>query len=129
MTKTHCRNYKLACSILDQKFGYLTEADPSECCNIRPFFDHVAQFSPTSTLSLLFKTRIVWGVAAVAGFETLQTRKSPSAVCVTSMSDFCFAEDACHARLTIGEGARDVDKVCRMVKVGCSAAINMDPLR
>lgn len=43
------------------------------------------------------------------------------------MSDFCFGEDACHARLVIGDGARGVGSVCRMVKDGCSATSKIDP--
>jgi len=51
------------------------------------------------------------GVSAVGGFATLQTRRSPSEVCVANMSDFCFDEEACQANVTIGDGARDVVKV------------------
>jgi hypothetical protein len=43
------------------------------------------------------------------------------------MSDFCFEEEACHVRDTIGEGAREVVNVCRMVKDGCNAARRMEP--
>jgi hypothetical protein len=68
------------------------------------------------------------GGSAVGGFETLQTLRSPSAVCVASMSDFCFDDEACHVRFTIGEGARDVVSVWRIVKAGCNAANNMEPL-
>ena len=102
---------------------------PSECCRIRPFFDHAAQFSPGSTLSLCFNTRIIVGDADFAGLAMLHTRRSPSNVCVASISDFCFAEEACHARLTIGDGALEVVNVCNMVKVGCKDTIKIDPLR
>ena len=100
---------------------------PSEYCTILPFFDQAIQFKPGSTLSLFFKTRMTLGVSAVAGFDTLQTRRSPSEVCVASISDFCLVDEACHAKLTIGEGARDVDNVCKMVKEGCKATSSMDP--
>lgn len=71
-----------------------------------------------STLSLLFKIRIVFGVSAVGGFEILHTRRSPSEVWVASMSDFCLVEEACHDKFAIGEGARGVVSVCKMVKLG-----------
>ena len=66
-------------------------------------------------------------MSAVGGFATLHTRRSPSVVCVASMSDFCFVDDACHARCAIGDGPREVDSVCRMVNEGCNATINIDP--
>lgn len=66
---------------------------------------------------------------SVAGvFETLQTRKSPSEVCVASISVFCFEEDPCHASPVIGDGPLEVLRVCNMVN-GCSVAIRMEPLR
>ena len=102
---------------------------PSEYCNILPFFDHAIQLSPGPRLSLLFRIRIVFGASAVGGLETLQTRKSPSEVCVANISDFCLDDDACHARLTIGEGAREVVKVCKIVKEGCKATTRIDPFR
>lgn len=102
---------------------------PSEYWIILPFFDHASQLKPGSTLSLLFKIRIGFGDSAVGGFETLHTRRSPSEVCVASMSDFCFVDDACHARLTMGEGARGVVKVCKMVKAGCRATIKIEPFK
>jgi hypothetical protein len=68
------------------------------------------------------------GGSAVAGFDTLQTLRSPSAVWVASMSDFCFEDEACHVNVTIGEGARDVVKVCRIVNDGCNAASKIEPL-
>ena len=70
---------------------------------------------------------MVVGGADFAGFAILHTRKSPSNVCVASMSDFCLAEEACHARLTIGEGALAVVNVCKMVKAGCNDTIRIDP--
>lgn len=102
---------------------------PSEYWTILPFFDHASQLRPGSTLSVLLRTRIVLGDSAVGGFETPQTRKSPSEVCVASISDFCFVEDACHAKFTIGEGARAVVKVCKIVKEGCKATIRIDPFK
>lgn len=80
-------------------------------------------------MSLCFKLLIVFGVSRLAGLETLQTRRSPSAVWVASISDFCFEDDECHANVTIGDGAREVVKVCKGVKEGCRVAINIDPLR
>ena len=100
---------------------------PSEYCKILPFLDHAIQFRPGSTLSLLFRTRMTLGVSAVGGLAILHTLKSPSKLCIANMSDFCFADEACHARFTIGEGARDVDNVCKMVKDGCRATIRIDP--
>ena len=72
---------------------------------------------------------MVVGVADFAGFAILHTLRSPSNVCVTSMSDFCLADEACHARLTIGDGALAVVNVCRMmnVDVGCRDTIKIDP--
>jgi hypothetical protein len=43
------------------------------------------------------------------------------------MSDFWREEEACHDSVTIGDGALDVVKLCKMVKRGCSFAINSDP--
>lgn len=106
-----------------------SQAYPSENCRILPFFDHANQLRPDSTLSLLFKIRMVFGDSAVGGLETLHTRKSPSDVCVANISDFCLVDDACHARFTIGEGARGVVKVCKMVKAGCRATIKIEPFR
>ena len=102
---------------------------PSECCMTLPFFDHPHQWSPGSTLSLLLRIRIVFGISAAGGFATLHTRRSPSNVCETSISDFCLVDEACQARLTIGDGARAVVRVCRMVNVGNSETIKIDPLR
>jgi hypothetical protein len=45
------------------------------------------------------------------------------------MSDFCREDDACHARVAMGEGCSEVVvSVCKIVKEGDSAAINTDPL-
>lgn len=70
---------------------------------------------------------MVFGCSAVGGFETLQTRRSPSIVWEANISDRCFVDDACHDRFTIGEGARGVVNVWRMVKEGCKATIKMEP--
>lgn len=45
------------------------------------------------------------------------------------MSVFCLEEDPCHAIPVIFEGARDVVKVCNIVKAGLRVAINIEPLR
>ena len=90
---------------------------PSEYCRTLPFFDHAHQCWPGSVLSLRFKIRIVFGDSAIGGLETLHIRRSPSIVCEANMSDFCFVDEACQAKLTIGEGARWVVRVWRMVKL------------
>ena len=100
---------------------------PSEYCKILPFLDHAIQFKPGSMLSLLLRTRMTLGVSAVGGLAMLQTLRSPSKLCIANISDFCLVDEACHAKLTIGEGARDVDSVCKMVKDGCKATIRIDP--
>ena len=100
----------------------------SEYCTIRPFLDHVIQLGPGAGASARFRTRITLGASPVGGFATLQTLKSPSEVCVASMSDFCFVEEACQARFAMGEGPLDVVRVCNMVKAGCSAAKRIEPL-
>lgn len=107
--------------------GYGTH--PSEYCIILPFLDQANQLSPDSTLSLLFRIRIVFGVSAVGGFEILHTRRSPSEVCVANMSDFCLVEEACHAKFAIGEGARGVVSVCKIVNVGCRDTIRIEPFK
>lgn len=43
------------------------------------------------------------------------------------MSDFCFDDEACHVNETIGEGPLDVVRVWRIVKVGWSAVMRIDP--
>ena len=103
-------------------------AYPSENCTIRPFLAQVIQLRPGKNLSDLFRTRITRGTSAEGGFATLQTRRSPSAVWVANMSDFCLVEDACHVRVAIGDGPREVDKVCRIVNDGVKPARRTDPL-
>jgi len=56
-------------------------------------------------------------------------RRSPSAVCAASISDFCFDEEPCHASALKGDGARVVLKVCKIVNEGCNAAMRMEPFR
>lgn len=95
---------------------------------MRPFLDHASQFGPGMAFSLLFKTRTTLAESLLEGdFAMLQTRRSPSCVCVASMSDFCREEEACHARVTIGDGALEVVKLCNIVNRGCSEAINKLP--
>lgn len=57
----------------------------------------------------------------------LQTRRSPAAVCVASISNFCLEEDPCHAKPVIGDGSLEVWRVYKMVKECCMVAIIMDP--
>lgn len=71
--------------------------------------------------------RIVFGVSAVGGFDTLQTRRSPSHVWEANISDFCLDDEACQASETMGEGERWVVRVCKMVKLGCKVARRMVP--
>ena len=94
---------------------------------ILPFFDHAIQFAPDSELSPRFRTLMVFGTSAPAGLAILHTRKSPSALCTANISDLCLEEEACQARPTMGDGAREVDRVCKMVKFGSSVAISSDP--
>lgn len=94
---------------------------------MRPFFDHANQHSPGVTLSDLLRIRITLGGSVCGAFATLQTRRSPSAVCVASISDFCLDDDPCHDKAVIGEGALGDVSVCRIVKDGCSAAIMIEP--
>ena len=72
---------------------------------------------------------MIFGASAVGGFPTLQTLRSPSDVWIANISDLCLAEDACHAKLAIGEGARGAGSVCRMVKAGLKETSNIDPFR
>jgi len=43
------------------------------------------------------------------------------------MSDFWRDDEACHAKVTMGDGPRDVVKLCKMVNLGWSVAINSEP--
>lgn len=93
-------------------------AHPSRYCTILPFFDQAINLGSADVESVLFKILMTRGVSLPGGFATLQTLRSPFADCVANMSDFCFDEEACHANVTIGDGPRDVVRVCKMVKVG-----------
>lgn len=57
----------------------------------------------------------------------LQTRRSPSCVWVASISDFWRDEDACQAKVTIGDGPLEVVRLWRIVNLGCKAAIRSEP--
>lgn len=63
----------------------------------------------------------------VGDLAMLQTRRSPSFVCVASMSDFWREEEACHANVTMEDGPLDVVKLWRIVNLGCRAAIRSEP--
>lgn len=79
---------------------------------MRPLRDHEIQVLPGKNFgSGRLSTRITLGGSVVGGLDTLHTLKSPSAVCVASMSDFCLEEDACQVSDVIGEGALDVVSV------------------
>ena len=95
---------------------------------MRPFFDHPIQFGPSDRFSDLFKIRTTLaGSSTLYDFATLHTRKSPLYVCVDNMSDFWRDDDACHDNVTMGEGERDVVRLWRIVKRGCSVAMSRDP--
>lgn len=96
-------------------------------CNIFPFLDQAIHCGPEAAASDRFKTRMVRGGSFSAGFETLQTFKSPFNACVANMSDFCFDDDACHDKLIKGDGLREIVSVCRMLKVGWSVASRTVP--
>lgn len=69
------------------------------------------------------------GVSCCPVLGTLQTLRSPSAVCVASISVFCFDDEPCQARQVILDGALEVVRVCNIVKAGCSVATSIEPLR
>lgn len=89
--------------------------------------DHAIHFGPEEYGSDLLRALITLGDSVPGGFGTLQTLRSPSDVCEASISDFCFDDDACQAKLTIGDGPLAVVSVCKMVNVGCNVAIKIDP--
>lgn len=70
---------------------------------------------------------MMFGASVCGYFDTLQTLRSPSAVCVASMSVFCFDEDPCHASPVIFAGDLDVLRVCRIVNDGWSVAMSIEP--
>lgn len=69
------------------------------------------------------------GGSECACFGTLHTLRSPSDVCVASISVFCFDDEPCHARPVIRAGDRFVFNVCIIVKEGCNVAISIEPFR
>lgn len=86
---------------------------------MRPFFDQPSQFGPDWKFSDRFRTRTTFAVSLLVGdFAMLHTRRSPSLVWDASISDFCLELDACHANVTIGDGARDVVRLCNIVNLG-----------
>jgi len=48
-------------------------------------------------------------------------------VWTANMSDFCRDDEACHARVTIGDGALEVLRLWRIVKRGWRVATSNDP--
>ncbi len=67
------------------------------------------------------------GSSLLYDLDTLHTRRSPSFVCEASISDFCLDEEACQARLKIGDGPLEVVRLCRIVNLGWSVAIKREP--
>lgn len=61
---------------------------------------------------------MILGVSPPDCFGTLQTLKSPSEVCVASMSVFCFDDDPCQASPVIRAGDLVVFRVWIIVKDG-----------
>lgn len=70
---------------------------------------------------------MILGCSLLGALGTLHTRRSPSMVCVASMSVFCLEEEPCQASPVMREGARVVVRVCRMVKDGWRVAMRMEP--
>lgn len=95
---------------------------------MRPFFDQPIQLGPIWWFSVFLSIRTTLaGSSLLYDLDTLQTRRSPSAVCTASMSDFWRDEEACQAKLTMEDGPLLVLRLCRMVKRGCRVAIRRDP--
>ena len=95
---------------------------------MRPFLDQPIQLGPDRKFSVLRRTlTILAGSSALYDLVTLQTRRSPSWVCTANMSDFCRDDEACQARVTIGEGPLEVVRLCNMVKRGCNVATRREP--
>jgi len=103
---------------------------PAEYCTMRPFRDHPSQLFPRPEASGRFNTRTSLALSSPSSdLGTLHTRRSPSLVCTASISDFCFDEEACHARVVMVEGCTDVVvRVCNIVNAGDSAAMSTEPL-
>ena len=113
-----------ATRLVRTSYEYVT---PSAYCTMRPCLLHANQHGPaTASLAECWKLRITLGLSPCA-LGMLHTRRSPSTVCVASMSDFCLLLLPCQARQLIVAGARCVLRVCRMVKVGCSDTTRMVP--
>lgn len=94
----------------------------------RPFFDQDIQLGPVAWFSVRFS--ILTTLAASSppcAFAMLHTLRSPSCVWTASMSDFCFEEEACQFKVTIGDGDRDVVSLWRMTNLGCTVAMNSEP--
>lgn len=103
---------------------------PSVYWMIRPFLDHVNQQGPRLLVSNRLSIRMIFGLSpATAVLGMLQTLRSPSAVWVASISDFCREEEPCQESPAIREGAFDVVRLCTIVKSGCSVAIKIEPFR
>jgi hypothetical protein len=97
---------------------------------MRPFLDQANQQGPGSLCSDLLSILITQGASPPWGtLGTLHTLRSPSDVWAANISDFCFDDEPCHASPAIGEGARGVVSVWRMVNDGCSVAIRIEPFR
>ena len=72
---------------------------------------------------------MIVGASCKGALGILQTLRSPSSVCVASISVFCLEEDPCQASPVIRDGALVVVKVCSIVNDGCRVAINMEPFK
>lgn len=70
---------------------------------------------------------MMFGGSVSGCFGTLQTLRSPSDICVASMSVFCFEDEPCQASPVIRAGVLFVLSVCTIVKDGCNVAMRMDP--
>lgn len=83
----------------------------------RPFLDQPIQFGPSEKLSARFNILTTLACSsALCDLATLKTRRSPLRVCVASMSDLDFVDEACQARVTIGDGGLDVVTLYRIWK-------------
>lgn len=95
---------------------------------MRPFLDQPIQLGPSMEISVFFRFRTTFAGSSGLNFlATLQTRRSPSRIWTESMSDFCRDDEACHAKLTMGDGPLEVVRLCRIVKRGCRVAIKREP--
>lgn len=78
---------------------------------MRPFLDHANQHELGACISERTSTRMMLGESLTGTLGTDQTRRSPSAVCVASMSVFWRDDEPCHASPVILEGALAVLRV------------------